>query len=118
MPVRGKTAGNRGQGSKWITKSRRRRIYERDGYQCVWCSVPVVCEPGAGARTATLDHLLCRDAGGTNDTHNLVTACMRCNRERGSLPVADFAARLYRETDERPASILARVIGAMLRPLS
>jgi 5-methylcytosine-specific restriction endonuclease McrA len=82
MPVRGKTAGNAGKGSKWIGKVRRRRIYARDGHRCVYC--------GRLAERLTLDHLVSRSHGGTNVTENLVTACMDCNRRRGNLPVCEF----------------------------
>lgn len=82
--ARGKNAGNKGQGSKWITKVRRRRIYARDGHRCVYC--------GELAEKLTLDHVKPRSAGGTNVSENLVTACMVCNRARGHTPVTEFLA--------------------------
>lgn len=80
--MRGKSAGNRNQGSKWITKVRRRRIYARDGHRCVYCKEL--------AERLTLDHLIARSAGGTNVSENLLTACMDCNRKRGNTPVCEF----------------------------
>lgn len=86
--ARGRNAGNRGQGSNWIQRAKRLRIYARDDHQCVWC----------GAREhLTLDHLLPRSHGGSNHHTNLFTACMRCNRERGNEPLWAFANRLFGE---------------------
>ena len=86
MPVRGRTAGNAGKGSKWIGKVRRRRIYARDGHRCVYC--------GKLAERLTLDHIVPRSMGGTNVTENLITACMECNRNRGNTPVCEFIVGL------------------------
>jgi 5-methylcytosine-specific restriction endonuclease McrA len=80
--ARGKRAGNKGQGSKWITKVRRRRIYARDGHRCVYC--------GRLAEKLTLDHVIPRSKGGTNVSENLITACMDCNRDRGDMPIGEF----------------------------
>ena len=83
MP-RGKNAGNKGQGSKWITRARRQAIYRRDGWMCVWCGAL----PAAG--TLTIDHLAPRSRGGDNHASNLVTCCMRCNRDRGDMPLTEW----------------------------
>lgn len=93
MPVRGKTAGNKGQGSKWITPKRRRQIYDRDGWKCVWCQSHVCNIPKCTKHTdiATLDHIIPRCCGGTNESTNLITACMKCNRLRGNSYWHDFA---------------------------
>jgi hypothetical protein len=101
MPVRGKTAGNAGKGSKWIGKVRRRRIYARDGHRCVYCIEL--------AERLTLDHLVPRSAGGTHSNENLLTACMGCNRKRGNTPVAAFVASI-------PGCAL-RVLAAITSPL-
>lgn len=94
MPVRGRNAGNRGQGSKWISRARRQQIYERDDWTCVWCNQP---EGHLGPRgMLTLDHLIPRSQGGTNETHNLITACMCCNRQRGDMSAEQFAHLLGR----------------------
>jgi 5-methylcytosine-specific restriction endonuclease McrA len=78
VPVRGKTAGNANRGSGWLTQARRLRIYARDNFQCYWCRNRLL--------PLTLDHIFPRSHGGTNDTFNLVTACMQCNRNRGDKP--------------------------------
>lgn len=42
---------------------------------CAYCNVPI----DRKARTGHLDHLLSSAEGGTNNIHNFVLACARCN---------------------------------------
>jgi 5-methylcytosine-specific restriction endonuclease McrA len=79
-------AGNRGNGSKWIRRAKRLRIYWRDGGCCQWCGA-------TDAAALTLDHILPRCKGGSNNASNLITSCQRCNAARGHMTVAQFAAR-------------------------
>ena len=65
--------------------AKRNRIYTRDDRKCVWCGFP-------GA--LTLDHLVPREAGGTNDHTNLVTCCHSCNSERRHLTVRQWMRTL------------------------
>lgn len=102
MP-RGKNAGNKGQGSKWLTKKKRLAIYARDGNQCVWC--------GAFMTELTIDHVIPRSRGGCNHPANLVTACMGCNRQRGDLPVGVFLSSYFTLT--LYSSILLRLAAAI-----
>ncbi|MDE3075141.1 MAG: HNH endonuclease [Chloroflexota bacterium] len=67
-------------------------ILARDGWTCRYCHGPVRPAPVGGPvtdDTATIDHLVPKAAGGGDDSMNLVTACWRCNRRKGSqiLPV-------------------------------
>ena len=80
MSRRGKYAGNRGQGSKWISKKKRAAIYARDA-GCVWCG---------NKFDLTIDHLIPRSRGGSNCASNLVTSCMPCNRNRADKPLAEW----------------------------
>lgn len=56
----------------WVALAK--RIKQRDGYVCVYC----------GADANTVDHIVPRSKGGTDDEHNLVTACNRCNGAKGA----------------------------------
>ena len=51
-------------------RANRNRIYKRDGYQCVYCG---------SHRNLTLDHVIPKSRGGTNEWTNLVTSCQKCN---------------------------------------
>lgn len=127
MPVRGRTAGNAGQGSKWIRPERRQRIYARDNWACLWCGCQVMSSGdgvvrGVEIRQATLDHVIPRTHGGTNATHNLITACMSCNRDRCDASPLLFAIAqgrgLLGAIDwEAAARTLDRIVAAIERPL-
>lgn len=51
----------------------RNRIYKRDNYECVYCG---------SHKNLTLDHVIPKSKGGTNDWTNLVTSCIKCNLKK------------------------------------
>lgn len=53
----------------------RNRIYKRDGHQCVYCG---------STKNLTLDHVMPKSRGGTNDWTNLVTSCFKCNLKKSN----------------------------------
>lgn len=75
-------------GGSWIRKDKRLAIYIRDGFTCVYCGTDL---KHADPTDVTLDHLLPRSAGGTNEATNLVTACRHCNSQRGDRPWVSYA---------------------------
>lgn len=77
---------NTTQGMNWIRQDKRLALYLRDGLACVWCGAAV--EDGV---KLTLDHVVCRTAGGTHHESNLVTCCHACNSRRGDRAAAEFA---------------------------
>ena len=132
---RSPTAGNRGQGSKWLCKTTRHRIYARDGHRCVWClsEVATLSRPGAVAvlrmedvsfegrtvRLASVDHVVSRAKGGTNSHGNLITSCVTCNAKRIHRSVPAFAAALEDQSSPHmhPELIERRVRAAQRRKL-
>jgi 5-methylcytosine-specific restriction endonuclease McrA len=99
-------------GSNWIRRAKRLRIYARDRYRCVWCSAHVT--PGWDGN-ATLDHFLARHAGGSNHETNLLTCCLTCNSARQELSALEFA---YTRPGKRaPHAVLERCFAALDRPL-
>lgn len=68
-----------GRSSKWITKVRRLAIYIRDGFCCLYCGRDL---KAAKPSEVHLDHLSPREAGGSDDPTNLITACRSCNCAR------------------------------------
>jgi hypothetical protein len=90
-----------------ISASLRYEIMRRDAFTCRYCgeSAPNV--------VLTVDHVMPRTLGGTNDPTNLVTACKDCNAGKGSTPpdaetVGDVAAEAlqYRSAMEQAAQQL------------
>jgi hypothetical protein len=63
---------------------KRLSILSRDNWRCVFCDGDLT------VLRATLDHLLPRSRGGTNDARNLAAACGPCNRRKGDKTLAEF----------------------------
>jgi 5-methylcytosine-specific restriction endonuclease McrA len=78
-----------GQGSKWIRKTTRARIYARDGHACVYCGAHVT-----DGIVLSLDHVVACELGGTNHPSNLVTCCLSCNSAKQHSTLAAFVATL------------------------
>ena len=75
-------------GSKWIRPEKRLAVYIRDGFACAYCGRDLKDAPPADV---TLDHLDARINGGSNDAENLITACRRCNSQRGAREWREYA---------------------------
>ena len=58
-----------------ILRPSRKSIFTRDGYRCVYC--------GATHLPLTIDHVIPRVRGGSNDWENLVCCCTCCNNLKG-----------------------------------
>lgn len=75
-----------------VSAEKRRAVYERDDFTCVYC--------GNGdpftVSTLTVDHRLPRSRGGTNDLDNLATACSKCNHEKADFTVEEFSSGQHR----------------------
>lgn len=56
-------------------KLSRRIVYKRTKRKCFYC----------GKRATTLDHVIPRSHGGSNDIDNLVAACEPCNQVAGQM---------------------------------
>lgn len=78
--------------SQFCRPTTRRKIYERDGFACVWCEAPGV-DVGGKLTGLTLDHVIPRLAGGGNRHWNLVTACLTCNSRRRHMPAEEYAQK-------------------------
>ena len=59
-------------------RTTKRKLLERDGNLCFYCHQPLTPE------TISIEHLLARSKGGTNDLANLVLAHKRCNEKVGN----------------------------------
>lgn len=75
-----------------LSNGRRYRILQRDGFRCRYCGAQ-----GADVQLH-VDHIHPVSAGGTNDPHNLVTACSDCNLgKHTSLPTWEPCIPLFHE---------------------
>jgi CRISPR/Cas system Type II protein with McrA/HNH and RuvC-like nuclease domain len=53
----------------------RTRIYKRDNHECVYCG---------SKKDLTLDHVMPKSRGGSNEWTNLVTSCFKCNLKKSN----------------------------------
>ena len=103
------------------TRTEKAEIHKRDGYNCRFCSMPVVrpetrslirieypnallwgrkeVEQHAAfqAMWAQYDHVLPHARGGTNDLENLVLTCAPCNFGRGGYTIEEVGVQDPRE---------------------
>ncbi|MGX9346374.1 HNH endonuclease [Microbacterium sp. KNMS] len=59
------------RGARW--EAVRLAVLDRDGWQCQYCHKHLE------GTDATADHIIPKNAGGTDDLDNLVASCRRCN---------------------------------------
>jgi len=105
-----KKCRKRGHSSSWIRKEKRARVYERDRWICVYCT------RGHYPRDLTLDHVVPRSKGGTNDVSNLVTACRSCNSSLQNATYKDLHAWCRRKGLNH-RDVLKRIRNARRRKL-
>ncbi len=96
-----------GRSGHWIRAAKRRAIYARDDWRCVYCGADL---RSASPKERTLDHLNPRLNGKNNAARNLVTACLACNSGRGAKPWRQFAppgavARIERQRRRKVCAI-------------
>jgi hypothetical protein len=76
-------------GSKWLRKTTRKRLYLRDDHTCVYCARSIYSHTDI---ILTIDHVTPRELGGDNKHSNLVTACKSCNSAKRDSKLSDFIA--------------------------
>jgi len=64
-----------------LRKLRSKLVLKQGGF-CAYCGGPLT--------VATIDHVIPRSKGGTDEESNLVAACPRCNNAKGDLDVEEF----------------------------
>lgn len=73
----------------------RRRLVERFGMRCAYCWIALHHDRGP---VPTVDHIVPRSAGGSNQFGNLALACSPCQREKGAQPPVGRWYPRYRVT--------------------
>lgn len=74
----------------------RQNLFRRDKHQCQYCG---------SAKDLTLDHVVPRSKGGKSSWKNLVTACRRCNANKGDLTPEKAGLKL-RSLPVRPTYVM------------
>lgn len=76
------------------------------GDRCQYCKIQVRrnwMERNYYAHDATVDHVIPKSKGGTNDRSNLVVACRRCNNAKGNRSLEAFLADPRPDNQRRKA---------------
>lgn len=60
-------------------------VYDRDGRECRYCY---------SSENLSIDHVVSRRNGGSDDTSNLVVACRKCNSRKGSRSLEEAGMQL------------------------
>ena len=94
--------------SDWVYEE---EFFLRDGFRCAYCGKSI--EEGA---RLTIDHLLPCELGGTNDTTNLITACLSCNSAKQDLPLQAWLSVL-RDRGVNTDGMAVRIRRTVARPL-
>jgi 5-methylcytosine-specific restriction endonuclease McrA len=68
-------------------KPTRSAIYARDGHKCQYCGA---------TRKLTIDHVIPKSKGGSDDWDNLVVACSSCNIKKGDKYLEHTGMKLAR----------------------
>lgn len=63
------------RGPEW--EATRTATLDRDGWQCQYCQKPLYGDD------ATVDHIVAKARGGTDDPDNLISCCRSCNSSKG-----------------------------------
>jgi 5-methylcytosine-specific restriction endonuclease McrA len=63
------------------------RIWVADGLKCMFCKRPM------GEVQLTVDHFQPLETGGANDQNNYLSACRRCNKQKGAEDPREFCKR-------------------------
>lgn len=73
---------------RWnISGEVQQRVWARDGFKCIYCRKPM------GQILMTIDHFVPLELGGINDESNYLTACKRCNKDKGMEDPREFCHR-------------------------
>jgi hypothetical protein len=69
-----------------ISGSTQQKVWVADGFKCMFCGAKM------GKQQLTMDHFVALENGGANDASNLISACKKCNKDKGSQDTRVFCA--------------------------
>lgn len=62
-----------------ISGAVQQKVWVADGLKCMFCGAKM------GKSPMSIDHFEPLETGGANDTSNFLTACKKCNKDKGSM---------------------------------
>lgn len=74
-------------------------ILNRDKFRCIYCGISAITHKDV---VLNVDHITPKLNGGEDRAYNLVTACERCNVEKGAIVIdSDVIEDIYKEIRKR-----------------
>ena len=81
-----------------FSEKKRKDVWSKTGGKCYYCGTQLENEDilDWGGKVVTtrhhwdIDHMIPVSRGGTNDTSNLVPACLSCNGKKGTMTADEF----------------------------
>jgi hypothetical protein len=74
---------------RWeISGAVQQKVWAADSCRCMYCGRPM------GEVQLTIDHFVPLEMGGENDTSNYLSACRKCNKDKGGEDPESFCNRL------------------------
>lgn len=67
-----------------ISGAVQQKVWLADGLKCMYCYAKM------GDVQLTIDHFIPLEMGGVNNTSNFLSACRRCNKDKGSMDPRDW----------------------------
>lgn len=97
----------------------KRENHRRPCYYCRRIMIPynLLKEGDDEFKASSVEHIVCRSNGGTDDIKNLEIACKRCNQLRGNIPhdvFMEFARVVIRQYPEHPTKVLRSALNQFI----
>ena len=87
--------------NKQPSAKQRLSAHMRDGFDCTYCGKAI-----AEFDDLTVDHVLPKKHGGTNEAGNLTTCCFKCNQDKGNLILTQYLRAFEIKVTEKIAKFL------------
>jgi 5-methylcytosine-specific restriction endonuclease McrA len=69
------------------------RLSEAQNWKCCWCGVKTT-DLRKVRHASTIEHVLPKSLGGSNEWENLAMSCEKCNNARGNMSADEFIEKL------------------------
>lgn len=76
-----------------ISGAVQQKVWKADGFKCMFCGAIF------GDAQMTIDHFFPLEMGGKNHTSNYISACRRCNKNKGGMDPKDFCKNTRHDYD-------------------
>ena len=87
-----------------ISGAVQQKVWKADGLKCMYCGAIM------GDVQLTIDHFIPLETGGKNDQSNYLTACRRCNKNKGAQDPQEFCKNTRHKYDFYMQYLAERII--------